>query len=149
MNKNQSYKRIYVDTNVLINYCNGIKDDCDTLDYIFTKRDNKLLFTSSLAITQTITRLQTSTSKRKAYISKDVVEMIEALLKKFTIISLTREDIENSMNKQCKDLEDNIHYTLSRKLKCDCILTNNKKDFSQFNIPVFEPILRLAKLKIK
>ena len=51
-------KRIYVDTNVLINYCTGQTDDVIALRYIFTKRRKEILFTPYLAIVQTISKLQ-------------------------------------------------------------------------------------------
>lgn len=146
---NKAYQRIYVDTNILINYCNGVVEDCETLNYIFKKRRKEVLFTSSLAIVQTITRLQTSTSRRKSYSSEDVVPMIKKLLGKFTLVNLTEEDVVSGLDADCKDIEDNIHFLLSQKVKCSCILTNNEKDFVQFNIPTFKPILRLAKLNFK
>ena len=148
MDKN-AYQRIYVDTNILINYCNGIVADCETLNYIFKKRRKEVLFTSSLAIVQTITRLQTATSRWKAYTSECVVDMLNKLLPKFTIVNLTDEEILNGLDKKCKDLEDNIHYLLSKKVKCNCILTNNEKDFLQFDIPTIKPILRIAKLRFR
>lgn len=40
---------IYVDTNVLINYCTNQKSDVDALNYVFKKRRKEVLFTSSLA----------------------------------------------------------------------------------------------------
>jgi len=62
-------KRIYVDTNVLINYCTGQSNDVKALQYIFSKRRKEMLFTSSLAVVQTITKLQSGSKQhnRKAY----------------------------------------------------------------------------------
>ena len=66
---NYKIKRIYVDTNVLINYCTGQSNDVKALQYIFLKRRKEALFTSSLAVVQTITKLQSESKqyKRKAY----------------------------------------------------------------------------------
>ncbi|MBP5456726.1 MAG: hypothetical protein J6Y37_09515 [Paludibacteraceae bacterium] len=119
------------------------------MDYIFKKRRKEVLFTSSLAVAQTITRLQTTTSRRKAYTSEEVVPMLKKLLNKFTLVNLTADDVFDGLDENCKDLEDNIHFILSPKVRCECILTNNEKDFVQFNIPTFKPILRLAKLNFK
>ena len=47
-------------------------------------------------------------------------------------------------------IEDNIHYVLSQKMKCNAILTNNIKDFAFFkDIAVIEPNLALLKQKIQ
>lgn len=146
---NKAYQRIYIDTNILINYCNGVVEDCEVLNYIFKKRRKEVLFTSSLSIVQTITRLQTSTSRRKAYSSDEVVSMLKKILNKITLVNLTGDDVVYGLDPNCKDIEDNIHFLLSQKVKCSCILTNNEKDFVQFNIPTFKPILRLAKLNFK
>ena len=43
------------------------------------------------------------------------------------------------------DLEDNVHYVLSKKRKCEAILTNNIKDFMVFNIRVLNPKNRMLK----
>ncbi len=56
--------RIYIDTNVLINYCTGQQSDVQTLRYIFSQRRKENLFTSSLAIVQTIANLQTKKNSR-------------------------------------------------------------------------------------
>ena len=42
--------RIYVDSNVLINYCTRQINDVKALRYVFSKRRKEVLFTSSLAI---------------------------------------------------------------------------------------------------
>jgi predicted nucleic-acid-binding protein len=60
--------RIYVDTNVLVNYCTGQTADVSALKYIFSKRRKEALFTSSLAVVQVITQLQSDSKmyNRKA-----------------------------------------------------------------------------------
>ncbi|MBR6250284.1 MAG: PIN domain-containing protein [Bacteroidales bacterium] len=143
------YISVYVDSNILINYCNRIKVDCDALKYLFKKRRREVLFTSTLAIAQTIARLQTYTKKRKAYTSEQVVAMLEDVLPHFTIIDFTQQDIINALAVDCKDLEDCLHFIISRKRKCSCILTNNTKDFSAFNVDCVTPQLGVLKTKIQ
>lgn len=85
--------KIYVDTNVLVNYCTGQQADTDALTYIFSKRRRESLFTSSLAIVQAITQLQKGNKKRKAFDRKQVVEMMEKLSAKFSVIDVSKNDI--------------------------------------------------------
>jgi len=126
--------RIYVDTNVLINYCTGQQDDIKALRYIFSKRRKETLFTSSLAVVQTITKLQSDNRqyKRKAYSRETTIGKLNEILPKFTILDLSLSDIKEGFNLLNSDIKDSVHYVLSQKKKCDAILTNNKKDFIFF-----------------
>lgn len=121
--------RIYIDTNVLINYCTNQKKDVDALNYVFTKRRREVLFTSSLAIVQTVTNLQTKKSTRRAFTKDEVFKLIDKLLTKFTVIDLTLDDIIKSRDEIGKDVEDCVHAVMSKKKKCDAIITNNLSDF--------------------
>lgn len=144
-----TYVRLYVDTNVLINYCNGVKNDVAALSYIFSKRKKSQLFTSSLAIVQMISRLQTKTKSRDSYKTEYLIKIIKDFKNKFTIIDLSHADISSAIRYNSKDLEDAIHVSLCRKLNCECILTNNSKDFSEFDTPVLKPDLKVLKHSVK
>ena len=126
--------RIYVDTNVLINYCTGQSDDVQALKYIFAKRRKEMLFTSSLAIVQTITKLQSGSKQynRKGYSREETIKKLYELLPKFTVLNMELSDIQESFKYLNSDIEDNVHYVLSQKMKCDAILSNNKRDFMFF-----------------
>ena len=121
---------VYVDTNVLINYCTGQQRDVAALNYLFSQRSKERLFTSSLSIVQTITNLQTKKSSRRAFSKDETVDVLNRLMSKFTILNLSKEDIEAGFVGDSNDIEDNIHYVLSQKRKCDAIITNNIKDFN-------------------
>ena len=144
--------RIYVDTNVLINYCTGQTDDLKALRYVFSKRRKEALFTSSLAIVQTISKLQSGSkqNKRKAYSRETTIKKLDEILTKFTVLDLSFSDIKAGFNHLNSDIEDNVHYVLSQKMKCNAILTNNIKDFAFFkDIAVIECNIALLKQKIQ
>jgi predicted nucleic acid-binding protein len=126
--------RIYVDTNVLINYCTGQNNDVSALNYVFKQRRREVLFTSSLAVVQTITKLQAGSKQynRKAYTREITIKKLSEILHKFTVLDLSFVDIKAGFDLLNSDIEDNIHYILSQKMKCDAILTNNRKDFVFF-----------------
>ena len=147
--KSQSI-RIYVDTNVLVNYCTGQQADVDVLTYVFSKRRRESLFTSSLSIVQAITQLQKSTKSRKAMDRTAVVELMNKLMTKFSVIDLTKVDLNRGFSFENKDVEDSIHYALCEKLKCDTILTNNLSDFEYFKkVKKISPAMGLALIKMK
>ena len=52
------YVAIYIDTNVLRNYCTGQKAEMECLNFLFSKRKRNKLFTSTLAIGQIISVIQ-------------------------------------------------------------------------------------------
>jgi hypothetical protein len=56
-----------------------------------------------------------------------------------TIIDLTYSDIQKAMSIENKDIEDNIHYILSKKMKCDAIITRNTKDFPFIDVCILKP----------
>jgi len=145
-------KRIYVDTNVLINYCTEKNADVKALHYVFTKRRKEALFTSSLAIVQTISKLQSGSRQylRKGYSREITIKKLDEILPKFTVLDLLLSDIKSGFHHLNSDLEDNVHYVLSQKMKCNAILTNNIKDFAFFkDIAAIEPNLALLKQKIQ
>jgi len=124
--------RVYVDTNVLTNYFTKQADDVQCLDYLFAKVRKEILFTSSLAIVQTVSVLQTRKKDRAAFTRQKAVESGEKICAKFSIIDLSCKDVERSFEQQNRDVEDNVHYVLSKKLNCNIIVTNNTCDFAYF-----------------
>ena len=144
--------RIYVDTNVLINYCTGQSNDVQALKYVFSKRRKEALFTSSLAVVQTITKLQSGSKQynRKAYSREKTISTLDEILPKFTILDLSLSDIKAGFKLLNSDVEDSVHFVLSQKMKCDAILTNNLKDFTFFNdVAAIETNISLLKQKIQ
>jgi predicted nucleic acid-binding protein len=140
--------RIYIDTNVLINYCTGQQSDVQTLRYIFSQRRKENLFTSSLAIVQTIANLQTKKKTRKAFSRTAAILKLDGIIQKLTVLDLTYDDIKTGFNQSNDDVEDSVHYALSQKAKCDAILTNNISDFAIFyNVMKLSPQMGLSTIK--
>ena len=141
-------RRIYIDTNVLINYCTGQEADTEKLDYIFRTRRKEIVFTSSLALVQTISNLQTKKKTRDAFTKQETEAAIKKLNSKITTINLTADDVEEGLHLEGKDIEDNIHFVLARKMKCNVILTNNTSDFSKFkSVRRLSPQMSLSAIK--
>jgi len=143
--------KVYVDTNVLINYCTGQKKDIEAVRHLSSKRSKRLLFTSSLAIVQTVSKLQSKGRGRQAFSREKTIKKLEEILPKFTILNLTYPDIEDGFKLlKSNDIEDCVHYVISQKMKCDAIVTNNKKDFAKFqDIEVFNTDLDVLKAEIQ
>ena len=122
----------YIDTNVLVNYFTNQPDDVACLQYLFSKKRKENLFTSSLALVQTASILQSSRKNRKGFHKEHLINCLNILSTKLTILDLTLKDIINSYSTKGNDLEDCVQYTISRKAKCFRIITNNKGHYSDF-----------------
>jgi len=129
---NNKPRKVYVDTNVLVNYFTSQVNDVQCLDYIFQKRRKDILFTSSLAKVQMASILQTKKNNRHKFTRAEIAECNEKINHKFSIIDLTDDDIQNGVVENNEDVEDNVHYILADKLKCNIIITNNTSDFYCF-----------------
>jgi predicted nucleic acid-binding protein len=144
--------RIYVDTNVLVDYYTGQEDAIACLKYFFTTCRKENLFTSSLALVQTISQLQKKNTQRhrKAVSRDEIIAYLEFILTKFTVLGLTQKDITDSFPLQNNDIEDNVHYTISKKFRCKRIITRNTKDYALFyDIEALSPNnIKLIKKKI-
>ncbi|MDR0798268.1 MAG: hypothetical protein LBN18_00700, partial [Dysgonamonadaceae bacterium] len=90
--------RTYVDTNVLVDYYTGQNDAISCLKYLFSTNRKENLFTSSLALVQTVSQLQKKNPQRsrKAVPKDKVIEYLQFIFNKFTILDLTQKDIIDS-----------------------------------------------------
>jgi predicted nucleic acid-binding protein len=118
------------------------------LPYLFFRRRKENLFTSSLAIVQTITQLQSSSKdrKRKPYSREKTIEKLNAILPKMTVLDVTYNDVKTGCFYANSDIEDSVHYAISQKMNCNAILTCNESDFLFFkNILTIGPDLGILK----
>ena len=127
-----SQRRIYVDTNVLVNYFTKQADDVHCINYLLTKVRKEILFTSSLAKMQAISILQTKKGSRRKFSRTEIIDCCNDIDLRFSIIDLTNKDVVKGAQERNEDVEDNVHFILADKLKCDVIITNNTSDFVYF-----------------
>jgi len=144
--------RIYVDTNVLVDYHTGQNDAVACLNYLFSKSRKENLFTSSLALVQTVSQLQKKNRQknRNAVSREKIIDYLGFIFSKFTVLDLTQKDIIDSFPLINNDVEDNVHYIISKKFKCKRIITRNTKDYALFyDVEALSPEnIKLIKKKI-
>jgi predicted nucleic acid-binding protein len=116
---------IFVDTNILIGAWSDNPTDKNCLQYLFSLA-GKRVFISTLSVAQLVSVFQ----KKKS--NEEIKKIVRYLLSKFTVLSFTIKDIEDSLTIESVDMEDNIQYVISRKFNCLHFVTNNKKDYNQF-----------------
>ncbi|MDR0733818.1 MAG: type II toxin-antitoxin system VapC family toxin [Dysgonamonadaceae bacterium] len=123
---------IFIDTNVLISAFSGKQQDKKCLEYLYSLK-GKYLFVSTLSVAQLVSVFQ----KRET--NEVIKDIVRTLIAKFTIVEFTKTDIENSLHFDFSDMEDNIQYVISKKMKCAYFVTNNRKDYISFNLNVLLP----------
>jgi len=132
--------RIYIDANVLINFCTGQTKDCAELKNLFSHKPKSSLYTSNLAIVQTIAKLQTKTKNRDIMPQKDIIKYINYFFAHITVCEVSNTTLKKALNMPAgDDLEDNVHFQICKSVKCNTVLTNNRKDFLPFPVFVLVP----------
>ena len=131
--RKQNINHIFVDTNVLIGAWSSKKSDKDCLQYLFSLIGKKL-YISSLSIAQLTSVFQ----KKKT--NREIRSIVAELMNRFTVLSFTKDDIAASLSETGADIEDNMQYIVSKKMKCYTFVTNNIKDYRVFgDIQVLKP----------
>ena len=129
-------KKIFVDTNVIVDLLADRRPFSKFAIAIFNKAEHKKLnlYTSSHALATTYYLL-------KKYIDdKQLRVILYNLLDFLTVISVDTEVIKKSLRSKHKDFEDAIQiFCTDTVAKMDCIVTRNKKDFRDCELPVLSP----------
>ena len=125
-------ENIFVDTNIVIDLLAKREPFYKEAQDLFTLGDkNEVnLFISSLTFANayySIVRHHKEVDAKK-YLSKFKVLV--------TILSLEDKAIELALASDFKDFEDGLQYFIAMDNEADVIITRNKKDFANANIPV-------------
>lgn len=67
------------------------------------------------------------------------VEKIKVLAKIVKIATVKENTIKKAINSGWNDFEDSVQFYVAKDLNVNCIVTRNKKDFSNSNIKIFTP----------
>ena len=129
-------KKIFVDTNIIVDLIADRKPFSKFAIDLFSKAENKKirLFTSSHSIATTHYLL-------KKYIEeKDLRNILYDLTDYITIIPIEGETIKKGLRSKHKDFEDALQIICANSIeKIDCIVTRNIKDFKECEITVLTP----------
>lgn len=73
-------------------------------------------------------------------------QAVGKMLEIVKVCSVTNNDVLTAYQRKAKDFEDCLVATCAKSIRCDCIVTRNKKDFEAFDIPLLTPSELLQKL---
>jgi len=130
---------IYIDTNVLWNYCKKRPAEVACLNALFKRKKKEHLFTSTFAIGQTMAGIQKSKTRKTGLTKEDTIKEGKKLCHKMTVLHFTEQDIQDGFMKDGNDVEDNIHFAISQKMNCNVIITNDFDGFSELGVEIVKP----------
>ncbi len=129
-------KRLFVDTNIIVDLIADRKPFSNSAIEIFSKAEDKIisLYTSSHSLATTHYLL-------KKYIDeKSLREILYNLLNYLSIVAVNEDVIKKGLRSSHKDFADAIQIICANSIEqLDCIVTRNIKDFKESEIPVFSP----------
>ena len=127
-------QKIFLDTNVVIDFLGERKPFYESVAKILTLADNKKVkvFTSPTAISTTYYILT------KFEGSKVALEKIRKFKLLCDISVMNSEVIDKAISSNFKDFEDAMQYFSAIATNCDLIITRNEKDFKSALIPILD-----------
>jgi predicted nucleic acid-binding protein len=129
-------KKIFVDTNILVDLIADRRPFSKFATQIFSKAEEKKikLYTSSHSIATTHYLL-------KKYVDeKELREILHNILDYLNIIPIDLDVIKKGLKSKHKDFEDALQIISAYSIeKLDCIVTRNVRDFKDSEIAVLTP----------
>ena len=114
-------------------------DSCTVLTLCEEHRMDGFVSASSITDIYYLVRKHTH-STELAY--KAVGKLLEIV----KVCSVTNNDVLMAFQKKAKDFEDCLMAVCAKSIHCDYIITRNKKDFEEFDIPLLTPSELLQQL---
>lgn len=126
-------KRIFLDTNFLMDFLERkeLKAICEEI--LIKGKEYNLKFYISFLSLANFAFINRKKDKEILY------KALKLLMTMFKVISNTQEEIMMAIELDGKDFEDAIQYATALRGKCDCIITNNSKDFLFSTLPIHSP----------
>ncbi len=135
--------KIMCDTNVVLDVLLDrepfVQDSYKILSLCEEHRIHGFVSASSITDIYYLTRKYTH-STELAY------RAIGKLLEIVKVCSVTNNDVLVAYQKKAKDFEDCLLATCAKSIGCDFIITRNKRDFEEFDIPLLTPTELLKQL---
>lgn len=135
--------KIMCDTNVIIDVLLErepfAENSCKVLSLCEEHRVDGFISASSVTDIYYLVRKHTH-STDLAY--KAVGKLLEIV----KVCSVTNNDVLTAFQRKARDFEDCLMATCAKSIHCDYIITRNKKDFEEFDIPLLTPTEFLQQL---
>lgn len=131
--------RIFLDTNVVIDYLAARAPFGEAAYQIFLKNHNFDLCISALSFTTVYYVLRKECGHEK------LLDIINKLLTIVTILPVDSDIVKNAAKSEFADFEDAVQYFTARAANSDYIITRNVKDYKLSEINIMTPMEFLQK----
>lgn len=135
--------KIMCDTNVILDVLLDrepfAEDSYKVLDFCEKHRMDGFVSASSVTDIYYLVRKYTHSTELAYKAAGKLLEIVK-------VCSVTNNDVLMAYQKKAKDFEDCLLATCAKSIGCDFIITRNKKDFEEFDIPLLTPAELLQRL---
>ena len=117
-------KRVFLDTNILIDYIQARAGGDDAKQLLMRGRDGEVSLYASFL-----------TFANMAYIldgKADIYELFAMLTSFITVLPMDSDQLQAALSQRAKDFEDMLQYQCAKVAGCDTIITGNKRHFTEF-----------------
>ena len=126
--------RVYVDTNILIDYVCQRKDFADAANRLVA-----LGYIGKVKLQVSALSYVTAMFVAHKYGHDNVKNALSAVSQFVEVLDLQATIVVETLSSDWKDYEDATQNATALKAEADCIVTRNKKDFSESSLPVYAP----------
>lgn len=140
--------KIFLDTNIVMDYLTS-RGDTESVNRIFQQIESGIhVAYISIGSFYTITYLMERFLKAKEISDPErtdrLREIMESILAYINIAGHTKEQLLRGIkNAEFQDLEDSYQYEAALSARCDCLITNNIKDFRNLADPLIDIIISI------
>ena len=117
-------KRVFLDTNILIDYIQARAGGDDAKQLLMRGREGEVSLYASFL-----------TFANMAYIldgKADIYELFSMLTSFITVLPMDGDQLQAALSQRAKDFEDMLQYQCAKVAGCDTIITGNKRHFTEF-----------------
>ncbi len=117
-------KRVFLDTNILIDYIQARAGGDDAKQLLMRGLDGEVRLYASFL-----------TFANMAYIldgKADIYELFAMLTGFITVLPMDGDQLQAALSQRAKDFEDMLQYQCAKVAGCDTIITGNKRHFTEF-----------------
>ena len=135
--------KLLIDTNVVLDYLGtneGFSDEAELIFELALKKEAIELVSASAVTDIYYVRRRAVKDRQTA------IEKLKAIRKVIGILPVTENDIDKAINRNWKDFEDAVQYSVAETNGVDYIISRDVKGFEEDTIPCYSPKEFLIKI---
>lgn len=136
-------EKVFVDTNVILDFVLSREGEQYAMDLFQLSEDGKYEIYVSF-----LTMANVAYVARKHRTREELYEYLRELSSLFRILSMDETQFTEALTTIVPDFEDLLQYVCASNNNCDCIVTNNLRDYTFSEIPVYTPAQFLSQTSV-